>query len=158
MKESRIIRIAQGSGRPVRDVLDMLEEYKRLAKMWSNVIKRLRKSNKGDTNAQHLSKSLPPEILTQIGGIGGLRSLLNQTVSKEMAVVIDKTSVARRAGSNREQDGIGAAAGGRCYWRKRAELAGAATGIRSDRNGIGEAAGVLGAGSTYMQQESAAPS
>uniref|UniRef100_M8CTF8 Signal recognition particle 54 kDa protein n=1 Tax=Aegilops tauschii TaxID=37682 RepID=M8CTF8_AEGTA len=84
MKESRIVRIARGSGRPVKDVLDMLEEYKRLAKMWSNVIKRLRKSNKGNTNAQQISKSLPPELLTQIGGIGGLRSLLNQTVSKEM--------------------------------------------------------------------------
>ncbi|XP_048568211.1 signal recognition particle 54 kDa protein 2-like isoform X1 [Triticum urartu] len=84
MKESRIIRIARGSGRPVKDVLDMLEEYKRLAKVWTNVIKRLRKSNKGNTNPQHISKSLPPELLAQIGGIGGLRSLLNQTVSKEM--------------------------------------------------------------------------
>ncbi|KAL6497080.1 hypothetical protein OROGR_029009 [Orobanche gracilis] len=35
--ESRVMRIARGSGRPLRDVMEMLEEYKRLAKIWSKM-------------------------------------------------------------------------------------------------------------------------
>lgn len=34
MNESRVMRIARGSGHQVREVLEMMEEYKRLAKIW----------------------------------------------------------------------------------------------------------------------------
>ncbi|CAA3027105.1 signal recognition particle 54 kDa 2 [Olea europaea subsp. europaea] len=37
MNESRIKRIARGSGRQVKDVEEMMEEYKRLAKIWSKM-------------------------------------------------------------------------------------------------------------------------
>ncbi|TVU37570.1 hypothetical protein EJB05_10892 [Eragrostis curvula] len=90
MTESRIIRIARGSGRPVRDVMDMLEEYKRLAKIWSKM-KGLKIPKKGEMsalsrnmNVQHMSKVLPPQMLKQIGGMGGLQSLMKQMGSKEM--------------------------------------------------------------------------
>ncbi|RLN23085.1 signal recognition particle 54 kDa protein 2 [Panicum miliaceum] len=91
MTESRIIRIARGSGRPVRDVMDMLEEYKRLAKIWGKM-KGLKIPKKGEMsalsrnmNVQHMSKVLPPQMLKQIGGMGGLQSLMKQMGSKEMS-------------------------------------------------------------------------
>ncbi|OAY79496.1 Signal recognition particle 54 kDa protein 2 [Ananas comosus] len=91
MNESRIMRIARGSGRPVKDVMDMLEEYKRLAKIWSKM-KGLKIPKKGEmsalsrnVNAQQMSKFLPPQMLKQIGGMGGLQSLMKQMGSKDMA-------------------------------------------------------------------------
>ncbi|RDX80144.1 hypothetical protein CR513_39333 [Mucuna pruriens] len=84
MNESRMMRIARGSGRPVREVMEMLEEYKRLAKIWSKM-KGLKIPKKGEMsalsrnmNAQHMSKVLPPQMLKQIGGMGGLQSLMKQ--------------------------------------------------------------------------------
>lgn len=84
MNESRIMRIARGSGRQVRDVMEMLEEYKRLAKIWSKM-KGLKIPKKGEMsalsrnmNAQHMSKVLPPQMLKQIGGMGGLQNLMKQ--------------------------------------------------------------------------------
>ncbi|KAG8379811.1 hypothetical protein BUALT_Bualt07G0128300 [Buddleja alternifolia] len=84
MNESRIMRIARGCGRPVRDVVDMLEEYKRLAKVWGKM-KGLKIPKKGEMsalsrnmNAQHMSKVLPPNMLKQIGGMGGLQNLMKQ--------------------------------------------------------------------------------
>ncbi|KAL1209195.1 Signal recognition particle subunit SRP54 3 [Cardamine amara subsp. amara] len=82
--ESRMMRIARGSGRLVREVMEMLEEYKRLAKIWGKM-KGLKIPKNGDMsalsrnmNAQHMSKVLPPQMLKQIGGMGGLQSLMKQ--------------------------------------------------------------------------------
>ncbi|MQL98009.1 hypothetical protein Taro_030709 [Colocasia esculenta] len=84
MNESRIMRIARGSGRPVVEVMEMLEEYKRLAKVWSKM-KGLKIPKKGEMsalsrniNAQHMSKVLPPQIMKQLGGMGGLQNLMKQ--------------------------------------------------------------------------------
>ncbi|KAM3699883.1 hypothetical protein ACJW31_05G059200 [Castanea mollissima] len=84
MNESRMMRIARGSGRQVREVMEMLEEYKRLAKIWSKM-KGLKIPNKGEMsalsrnmNAEHMSKVLPPQMLKQIGGMGGLQNLMKQ--------------------------------------------------------------------------------
>ncbi|GKB04305.1 signal recognition particle 54 kDa protein 2 [Tanacetum coccineum] len=75
MNESRIMRIARGSGRLVRDVMDMLEEYKRLATM----MKGLKIPKKGkmsslsrNMNVQQMSKALPPGMLPHLEGMGGL--------------------------------------------------------------------------------------
>jgi signal recognition particle subunit SRP54 len=91
MTESRIYRVARGSGRSVREVHEMLEEFKRLAKIWSKM-KGLKIPKKGDMsamsrnmNAQHMSKVLPPQMLKQIGGIGGLQTLMKQMNSKEFS-------------------------------------------------------------------------
>ncbi|PHT47577.1 Signal recognition particle 54 kDa protein 1 [Capsicum baccatum] len=84
MTESRIMRIARGSGRLVHEVMEMLEEYKRLAKIFSKM-KGLKIPKKGDMsslsrnmNAQNMSKVLPPQMLKQIGGMGGLQNLMKQ--------------------------------------------------------------------------------
>lgn len=88
---SRINRVARGSGRTLKEVNEMLEEFKRLAKIWSKM-KGLKIPKKGDMsamarnmNAQHMSKVLPPQMLKQIGGIGGLQSLMKQMGSKDFA-------------------------------------------------------------------------
>lgn len=87
--DSRALRIARGSGRTVREVVEMLEEYKRLAKVWSKM-KGLKIPKKGDMsalsrnmNVQHMSKVLPPQMLKQIGGMGGLQSLMKQMGSSK---------------------------------------------------------------------------
>ncbi|KAH8970087.1 hypothetical protein BDL97_02G069300 [Sphagnum fallax] len=89
MTETRVYRVARGSGRTIREVNEMLEEYKRLAKIWGKM-KGLKIPKKGDMsamsrnmNAQHMSKVLPPQMLKQIGGLGGLQTLMKQMNSKE---------------------------------------------------------------------------
>ncbi|WCJ40526.1 Signal recognition particle 54 kDa protein 2 [Euphorbia peplus] len=81
MNDSRIMRIVRGSGHQVREVMEMFEEYKHLAKIWS----RMKIPKKGEMsalsrnmNAQHMSKVLPAQMLKQIGGMGGLQNLMKQ--------------------------------------------------------------------------------
>ncbi|KAI3835541.1 hypothetical protein MKW92_034640 [Papaver armeniacum] len=71
MKESRIMRIARGSGRSLQDVKDMLDEYKRLGKMMKGfkIPKKAGKISR-NTNAQ--------QMLRQISGMGGLQNLMRQ--------------------------------------------------------------------------------
>ncbi|KAL9813745.1 putative signal-recognition-particle GTPase [Arabidopsis thaliana] len=82
--ESRIMRIARGSGRIVTEVMEMLEEYKRLTTMWGKVkgLKNLEKGNMSalsrNKNSQQLNKVLPAQMLKQIGGMSGLQSLMKQ--------------------------------------------------------------------------------
>ncbi|KAK1281028.1 hypothetical protein QJS04_geneDACA003039 [Acorus gramineus] len=90
MTESRIMRIACGSGRHVVEIVEMLEEYKRFAKIWSN-LKGLKIPKKGEMsalsrnmNTQHMSKVLPPQMLKQIGDMGGLQNLMKQMGSRDM--------------------------------------------------------------------------
>lgn len=91
MTESRMVRVARGSGRPVKEVMAMMEEYKRLAKVWSKM-KGLKIPKEGgkmsglskNMNAQQMSKALPPQMLKQIGGMGGLQNLMKQMGSKGM--------------------------------------------------------------------------
>ncbi|KAG0625425.1 hypothetical protein M758_2G054000 [Ceratodon purpureus] len=89
MTDSRIYRIARGSGRSLREVHEMLEEYKRLAKVWRKM-KGLKIPKKGDMsamsrnmNAQHMSKVLPPQMLKQIGGVSGLQNLMKNFNGKD---------------------------------------------------------------------------
>ncbi|KAJ7530590.1 hypothetical protein O6H91_14G009300 [Diphasiastrum complanatum] len=90
-ESSRVYRVARGSGRSTREVIEMLDEFKRLAKIWSKM-KGLKIPKKGDMssmarnmNAQHMSKVLPPQMLKQIGGVGGLQSLMKQMGSKDFS-------------------------------------------------------------------------
>lgn len=66
-----MIRIARGSGRIVSEVMEMLKEYKKLATTF------------GKVKGQNMSKALPPQMLKQIGGTGGLQSLMKQLGSSK---------------------------------------------------------------------------
>ncbi|XP_058780453.1 signal recognition particle subunit SRP54 2-like [Vicia villosa] len=92
MNESRMMRIARGAGRQVREVLDMMEVYKRFAKTFKTTMKGLNIPKNGNKsalsrkmNAQNMGKAFPPQLLNQIGGMGGLQNLMKQMgTSKDM--------------------------------------------------------------------------
>ncbi|KAK1685411.1 hypothetical protein QYE76_046259 [Lolium multiflorum] len=93
MTESRTIRIARGSGRQVRDVMDMLDEYKRLAKVMGKMknikIPTGKMSDKNQNQTiQQLTKALPPHMLKQMGGIPGLQDLLKKMGGKDMSQML----------------------------------------------------------------------
>ncbi|VVB17707.1 unnamed protein product [Arabis nemorensis] len=69
--ETRMMRIARGSGRIVSEVMEMLNEYKKLATTF------------GKGKGQNMSKILPPQLLKQIGGTGGLQSFMKQLGSSK---------------------------------------------------------------------------
>ncbi|CAH9135237.1 unnamed protein product [Cuscuta epithymum] len=51
MTESRIMRIARGSGRMVHEVMELMEWYKKMAMAWKSQKKRLKVPKKGDMRA-----------------------------------------------------------------------------------------------------------
>ena len=75
--------------------MDMLEEYKRLAKVFSKM-KDLKIPNKNgkmsdlsqNQTIQQLVKALPPQMLKQMGGIPGLKNLMNKMGGKEMSKML----------------------------------------------------------------------
>jgi signal recognition particle subunit SRP54 len=73
MNQSRINRVARGSGRPVREVVDMLEEHKRMAKMMSKL-----PNVKRPNDINHLVNAIPQPLLNQFGGKFGLQNLIRQ--------------------------------------------------------------------------------
>ncbi|GAU40100.1 hypothetical protein TSUD_389500 [Trifolium subterraneum] len=80
MNESRMMRIARGSGHQVKEVLEMMEVYKSLAKM---TMFKMPKGNMSalssrdmNVNLQQMGKTIPPQILKQLGGIGGLQTIM----------------------------------------------------------------------------------
>ncbi|KAL6610486.1 hypothetical protein ACP70R_040455 [Stipagrostis hirtigluma subsp. patula] len=82
LNESRIARIARGSGRLVRDVRDMLEEHKRIAKVWSKMKLPKVCNPNCNTNMNQILKALPPNVLNQMGGMAGLQTAMKQMNSK----------------------------------------------------------------------------
>ncbi|RCV43774.1 hypothetical protein SETIT_9G320600v2 [Setaria italica] len=79
MNESRITRIARGSGRLAKEVVDMLEEHKRMAKMWSKLPLDKRRLNTNNRDSiKNLVNVIPPNMLNQLGGLNGLQNMLKQ--------------------------------------------------------------------------------
>jgi signal recognition particle subunit SRP54 len=60
----------------------MLEDYKRLAKLWSKM--KIPKNG----NIQQLIKNLPPQVLKQVGGMGSLQTLMKQMGGNDMTKVV----------------------------------------------------------------------
>nr|CAB3482418.1 unnamed protein product [Digitaria exilis] len=85
MTESRIVRVARGSGRPVRDVAEMLEEHKRIAKALSKLpLKKLANNNNSRETLKVLGNVLPPGMMNQLGGMHGLQSMMKQMGAGKM--------------------------------------------------------------------------
>jgi len=79
---SRLERIARGAGRPLQEAHDLLEEFKRMAKMLSG-LKGMRMPKRGGVsplaqslNLAQMQKAVPPEILRQLGGTAGLQQMM----------------------------------------------------------------------------------
>ncbi|PRW05785.1 signal recognition particle 54 kDa 2 [Chlorella sorokiniana] len=90
-EQTRILRWARGSGSSVQDVVHLLEEYKRLAKVFSTAMKGMKLPKKGnmDINPRNMQQSiaqmsrmLPPHMLKMMGGPAALQSLMKQMEGK----------------------------------------------------------------------------
>lgn len=88
---SRVERWARGSGCSILEVQMLIEEYKRLAKVFSTAMKgmKLPKNLKGDMNPRNMQQNisqmtrmLPPQMLKMMGGPGALQNLLKQMDGK----------------------------------------------------------------------------
>jgi signal recognition particle subunit SRP54 len=90
-EQSRLERWARGSGAHPAEVAQLLEEYKRLAKVFSTAMKGMKipKGKGGEMNPRNMqqnlaqmSRMLPPEMLKAMGGPGALQNLLKQMEGK----------------------------------------------------------------------------
>mmetsp|Transcript_45248 Transcript_45248/g.106173 ORF Transcript_45248/g.106173 Transcript_45248/m.106173 type:complete len:494 (-) Transcript_45248:240-1721(-) len=93
MTDSRVLRIAQGSGSHPQHVWELLEEFKRFQKMVSKM-KHLKIGKNGEMpqmsrNPQQamaqMGKCLDPRMLKQIGGMNGLQSLMKSMNGMDMS-------------------------------------------------------------------------
>eukprot|EP00163_Fabomonas_tropica_P004494 TRINITY_DN13964_c0_g1_i1.p1 TRINITY_DN13964_c0_g1~~TRINITY_DN13964_c0_g1_i1.p1 ORF type:complete len:457 (+),score=138.61 TRINITY_DN13964_c0_g1_i1:237-1607(+) len=85
MNPSRVERVARGSGRYVWEVNELLEEYRKFQKMVSKWGKMKLGGKNGDMsqmarnmNPAMLQKMLPPQMMKQVGGAGGLQAMFKQ--------------------------------------------------------------------------------
>merc|ERR1712086_198117 len=87
----RMERIGRGAGRGPGDIVELLEEYKRLAKMMGKM-KGLKVPKKGghgqqqalNQNLSQMASAIPPQMLKQMGGMGALQGMLKQLEGKDM--------------------------------------------------------------------------
>lgn len=95
-ENGRVFRLCKGSGRPKYEVESLLEEYKRLSTVFVKGFSKMKipKNAKGAEAAmsnprlmqQHLkqmSGAIPPQMLNQLGGMGGLQKLMQAMDSKK---------------------------------------------------------------------------
>eukprot|EP01097_Dermamoeba_algensis_P007778 TRINITY_DN4974_c0_g1_i1.p1 TRINITY_DN4974_c0_g1~~TRINITY_DN4974_c0_g1_i1.p1 ORF type:complete len:406 (+),score=101.58 TRINITY_DN4974_c0_g1_i1:282-1499(+) len=77
-KDSRIIRIARGSGRSLREVNELLEQYKHFEKVMKKMkgLKIGKGGNIQGRNLNQVSNLLPANLMKQLGGVGGMQNLL----------------------------------------------------------------------------------
>lgn len=79
-RESRILRIARGAGRSVREVNELLDQYKHFQKMMKGMSK-MKFDKRGAPNArqmQGMANMIPPNLMKQFGGMGGIQNLMKQ--------------------------------------------------------------------------------
>jgi len=82
MVPTRIARVARGSGSSIKEVNEFLEEFKRIQK----VVAKMKGFKLGGKNGQmdmrnmnsQMSKMFHPQLLKQMGGMGGLQNMMKQ--------------------------------------------------------------------------------
>jgi signal recognition particle subunit SRP54 len=78
LNQSRMLRIARGSGKSLREVNELITQYKSFEK----VIGRMKGLKPGRGSINQLQNLVNPQILKQMGGAGGLNSLIRQMSSQ----------------------------------------------------------------------------
>jgi signal recognition particle subunit SRP54 len=88
---SRLERIARGAGRPVQEAVELLEEYKRMAKMMGG-LKGMKMPKKGgisplsqNLNMAQMQRAIPPALLKQMGGPNALAQMMRQLDGKDLS-------------------------------------------------------------------------
>ena len=74
---SRIQRVARGSGRPVVEVQMLMEQLKMMESM-SKLRPTVKNGIPDMRTLQKMSGMIPPDVLKQFGGMGGLRNMMQQ--------------------------------------------------------------------------------
>ncbi|KAL6080529.1 Signal recognition particle [Balamuthia mandrillaris] len=78
--QSRILRIARGSGRSVKEVNELLEQYKHFEKAMKKM-KGMKIPKTGELKGRNLAQAaniLPPHVVKQMGGMAGIQNLMKQ--------------------------------------------------------------------------------
>jgi len=70
----RMIRIARGSGRSIREIHELLAQHKQ----FEQVVAKMKGFRPGRGGVNQMQKMLPPNILNQMGGAAGLNTLMRQ--------------------------------------------------------------------------------
>eukprot|EP01025_Chloroclados_australasicus_P010089 TRINITY_DN13955_c0_g1_i4.p1 TRINITY_DN13955_c0_g1~~TRINITY_DN13955_c0_g1_i4.p1 ORF type:complete len:491 (+),score=95.19 TRINITY_DN13955_c0_g1_i4:215-1687(+) len=80
MEDSRIYRLAYGSGRAIIEVREMLENYKMMAKSAEKLAQVTKGFNPRNMNQSisQIGNAVPPHLLRQMGGAQGLETLMKQ--------------------------------------------------------------------------------
>ena len=93
----RMERIGRGAGRGPGDVVELMEEYKRMSKMMGKMkgMKMPKKGGYGQSQAmnQNLSQmagAIPPHMLKQMGGMSGLQNMMKQLEGKDMGKMMQQ--------------------------------------------------------------------
>jgi len=75
---TRMQRIARGSGRSIKEVHELVEQHKQFAKMVDKMKGLGKPGRSGAVNMAKMANVVPPHIMKQMGGPGGLNNLLKQ--------------------------------------------------------------------------------
>ncbi len=91
LNETRIVRIARGSGTRPEEVAFLLEEYKKFAKMVSK-FGEMKLDKQGDLKnlnrnpkqlMSQMAKAIDPKLLNQMGGMGNLMNMMKEMGNME---------------------------------------------------------------------------
>jgi len=74
----RIARIARGSGRSIKEVNELIVQYKQFEKIVTTVVKKNPSSLRPGGRMPNLQNLVPPNLLKQMGGASGLNSIIRQ--------------------------------------------------------------------------------
>ena len=86
LNQSRIVRVARGSGTTVKEINDLMEEHKRLGK----IVEKMGKMGLGKGNdmlnlarnpgqmMNKMQKVVDPKMLQQLGGMGNIMSMMKE--------------------------------------------------------------------------------
>jgi signal recognition particle subunit SRP54 len=78
LNQSRLQRVARGSGRSIKEVNELLTQYKQFEK----VVEKMKGIKPGRGGINQLQNLVNPQLLKQMGGAGGLNSLIRQMSSQ----------------------------------------------------------------------------
>jgi len=79
LNATRILRVAKGSGKSVREVNELLMQHKQFEK----VVGKMKGMRPGRQGINQMQKMVPPHLLKQMGGPGQLNSLMRQMGNME---------------------------------------------------------------------------
>jgi len=84
-QSSRVSRIARGSGRSVKEVNELLTNYKHFEKMFTKINKMGGGNMNNIKNMSQVANMIPPHLLKQMGGFGGVQNMMKQLGNMDMA-------------------------------------------------------------------------